>query len=188
MSMRITQSMMYSRAKADVQSGLLRYTQLQQQVASGKRISRPSDDPAATLRILPLRNDLRNLDQLSGNVALAQETLNTGAASLEDASALMQRVRELTTQAATGTVRSGDRESIGAEFEQLLSPVVSVSEGLAVLVAARAPTTIETRISWESLAEVTFCILDARRHARRSERNPIFKWQEKTGDRNETDQ
>ncbi|MBP8301191.1 MAG: flagellar hook-associated protein FlgL [Planctomycetes bacterium] len=126
MSMRITQSMMYSRAKADVQSGLLRYTQLQQQVASGKRISRPSDDPAATLRILPLRNDLRNLDQLSGNVALAQETLNTGAASLEDASALMQRVRELTTQAANGTVSSGDRESIGAEVEQLLSQLVSI--------------------------------------------------------------
>jgi flagellar hook-associated protein 3 FlgL len=126
MSMRITQSMMYSRAKADVQSGLFRYTQLQQQVASGKRISRPSDDPAAALRILPLRNDLRNLDQLSGNVALAQETLNTGAASLEDASSLMQRVRELTTQAANGTVSPGDRQSIGAEVEQLLNQLVSI--------------------------------------------------------------
>ncbi|MEI2784970.1 MAG: hypothetical protein V9E82_04605 [Candidatus Nanopelagicales bacterium] len=132
MSMRITQSMMYSRAKADVQSGLLRYTQLQQQVASGKRISRPSDDPAATLRILPLRNDLRNLDQLSGNVALAQETLDTGAASLEDASALMQRVRELTTQAsaissavAPAVVSSGPSTSPSKPLSQAASAVGS---------------------------------------------------------------
>src|SRR5688572_10001951 len=100
MSLRITQGMLYSRALADVQSGLFRYSRLQQEVATGRRINRPSDDPAGALRVLPLRNDLRDLEQLGGNVALARETLNLGAAALEDGSALMSRVRELTTQAA----------------------------------------------------------------------------------------
>lgn len=127
MSMRITQSMLYSRALSDVQSGLFRYSRLQQEVASGRRISRPSDDPAAALRILPLRNDLRNLGQLGSNVSLAQETLNTGAAALEDASSLMQRVRELTTQASNGTVSGNDRQSIGAEVDQLLNQLVSIA-------------------------------------------------------------
>lgn len=126
MTMRITQGMLYSRALGDVQSGLLRYSKLQQQVASGKRISRPSDDPAASLRVLPLRNDLRNLERLSSNVALARETLNTGAASLEDASSLMQRVRELNTQAANGTISAEDRSSIAAEVDQLLNQLVSI--------------------------------------------------------------
>lgn len=126
MSMRITQSMLYSRARVDVQNGLGKFSQLQLQIASGKRVNKPSDDPAAALRILPLRNDIRDLGQLSGNVALAQETLNTGAASLEDASSLMQRVRELTTQASNGTVSSSDRQSIGAEVEQLLNQLVSI--------------------------------------------------------------
>jgi len=126
MSMRITQSMLYSRAVIDVQNGLSRSTRLQQEIATGKRINRPSDDPAGALRILPLRNDLRELGQLSSNVALAQETLNTGAASLEDASSLMQRMRELTTQAANGTVSNSDRQSIGAEVEQLLNQLVSI--------------------------------------------------------------
>jgi flagellar hook-associated protein 3 len=125
-SLRITQGMLYSRALGDVQRGLFRYSQLQTEVATGKRINRPSDDPAASLRILPLRNDLRNLDQLAGNVALARETLDTGAASLEDASSLMQRVRELTTQAANGTISNSDRQSIGAEIEQLLNQMVSI--------------------------------------------------------------
>jgi flagellar hook-associated protein 3 FlgL len=126
MSMRITQGLLYSRALNDVQRGLFRYSQLQQEVASGRRISRPSDDPAAALRVLPLRSDIRNLEQLSGNVSLARETLDTSTASLEDASTLMQRVRELTTQASNGTMSESDRQSIGAEVDQLLSQLVGI--------------------------------------------------------------
>ena len=126
MSIRITQGMLYSQALGDVQSSLFRYSRLQQEVATGRRINRPSDDPAAGLRILPLRNDLRDLDQLVANVALARETLNTGAASLEDGSTLMARIRELTTQAANGTLSAGDRRSIGSEIEQLLNQLVGI--------------------------------------------------------------
>lgn len=126
MSIRITQGMLYSRALTDVQNSLVRYSRLQQEVATGRRINRPSDDPAAALRILPLRNDLRDLEQLSSNVSLARETLDTGAASLEDGSSLMQRIRELTTQAANGTVSAGDRASIGAEVEQLLNQLLGI--------------------------------------------------------------
>jgi len=126
MSIRITQGMLYSQALGDVQNSLFRYSRLQTEVATGRRINRPSDDPAAALRILPLRNDLRSLDQMVDNVALARETLNTGAASLEDGSALMQRIRELTTQAANGTLSAGDRSSIGAEVEQLLNQLVGI--------------------------------------------------------------
>ena len=128
MPIRITQGMMYARALDDVQSGLYRYTQLQQEVASGRRINRPSDDPAAALRILPLRSDLRDLSQLSSNVSLARETLNTGSASLEDASSLMARVRELTTQASNGTMNSSDRQSIAAEVDQLLNQVLGIAK------------------------------------------------------------
>ena len=126
MSVRITQGMLFSRALTDVQRGLFRYSQLQQEIATGRRINRPSDDPAAALRILPLRNDLRDLEQLSDNVSLARETLDTSTASLEDASSLMQRVRELTTQAANGTLSDSDRQSIGAEVQQLLSQLVGI--------------------------------------------------------------
>ncbi len=126
MSTRITQGIMYSRALTNVQRGLSTLTQLQQQIASGRRISKPSDDPAAALRILPLRADLRDLEQLGQNGSLARESLDTSTASLEDASSLMTRVRELSTQAANGTLSSSDRASIGAEVEQLLSQLVGI--------------------------------------------------------------
>lgn len=126
MSMRITQGHLFRRALGDIHKSLGKYTMLQQQVATGRRVNRPSDDPAAALRIIPLQNDLRGLQQLADNVALARETLDTGAASLEDASSLVQRVRELTTQAANGSISGGDRASIGEEMDQLLQQLVSI--------------------------------------------------------------
>ena len=127
MSMRITQGHLFARALGDIHRSLFRYTNLQQQVASGKRIELPSDDPAAALRILPLQNDLRNLQQMADNAQLARETLDTSAAALEDGSSLMQRLRELTMQAANGTLGESDRASIGAEMDQMLQQLVGIA-------------------------------------------------------------
>lgn len=127
MAFRITQGMMYARALGDVQKGLFRYTQLQQEVATGRRVNRPSDDPASALRILPLRGEISDLQQYSSNISLARETLNTSTASLEDGSALMQRARELSIQAANGTLSSSDRESVAAEVDQLLSQMLGIA-------------------------------------------------------------
>jgi flagellar hook-associated protein 3 FlgL len=124
--MRITQGHLFARALGDIQRSLTKFTGLQQQVASGKRIELASDDPVAALRILPMQNDLRNLEQMSENVALARESLDTGAAALEDGSSVMQRVRELTMQASNGTFAQGDRASIGAEMDQLLQQLVGI--------------------------------------------------------------
>jgi flagellar hook-associated protein 3 FlgL len=126
MSLRITQSHLFSQALHDIHRGLGRYQDLQHEVATGRRVNQPSDDPAAMLRILPLYRDLRDLGQMTANVGLAREALNTGAAALEDASALMQRVRELTMQAANGTVSASDRSSIASEVDQLLRQLVSI--------------------------------------------------------------
>jgi len=126
MTLRITQGHLFQRALVDIHRSLGKFVSLQQQVATGRRVNRPSDDPAAALRIIPLQNDLRGLQQMSDNVALSRETLNTGAASLEDASSLVQRVRELTMQAVNGSVDQGDRHSIGEEMDQLLQQLVSI--------------------------------------------------------------
>jgi flagellar hook-associated protein 3 FlgL len=124
---RITQNILYSRTLADIRRSLGSRVTLQQQIASGLRVNRPSDDPAATLRILPLTADLRDLGQLRDNSRLARETIDTGAANLEDASQIMQRVRELTVQAANGTINESDRRSLGQEVDQLLQQMVGLA-------------------------------------------------------------
>jgi flagellar hook-associated protein 3 len=124
---RITQSMIYARALRDVQSSLQGSTRLQENVATGRRVNRPSDDPAAMLRILPLRADLRNLAQFQDNAALARETTDLGAASLEDASSIMQRTRELLVQANNGTTSVSDLVGLGDRVEQMLGELLGIA-------------------------------------------------------------
>jgi flagellar hook-associated protein 3 FlgL len=127
MSLRITSGMLYSRALLDIRNGLTDRLRLQEQVGSGRRVHRPSDDPAAMLRILPLRAELRDLEQLVDNGELAREILNTGAAALEDASSIMQRLREIAVQGANGTTSGSDRRSLGDEVDQLLQQMVGLA-------------------------------------------------------------
>lgn len=124
---RITQSMLYARALRDVQNNLRGSQRLQEQVATGRRVNRPSDDPASMLRILPLRAELRDLDQLSTNTQLVRETTNLGAAGLEDASAVMQSARELLVQANNGTTSVGDLVGLGDRVDQLLRQMLGVA-------------------------------------------------------------
>ncbi len=127
MSLRITQGILFSRALQDIRNNQLGFAKIQRQVATGRRVNTPSDDPIATLRILPLSAQLRNLDQMRENLQLSRESVNFGASSLQDASEIMQRVRELTTQAANGSMSESDRRSISGEVDQLLKQMVSIA-------------------------------------------------------------
>lgn len=127
MSLRITQGALFSKALQDIRQSQLGFTRIQRQVATGYRVNTPSDDPVAALRILPLTAELRDLDQMLENVHLAKESLTIGASNLEDASQIMQRARELTVQAANGTVSDDGRRSIGIEVDQLLQQMVGIA-------------------------------------------------------------
>ena len=101
MAIRITQGTLYSRALFDMQRGLFRYSQLQTEVATGRRVNRPSDDPAAALRILPLRGDIRDLQQLSSNVSLAREAEDELTESLDGIEAAIGTAERLVAQLQT---------------------------------------------------------------------------------------
>lgn len=126
MTIRITQSMLYRQSLEDIRRNLFGSTRLQNDIATGVRIHRPSDDPSGMLRLLPLQNEVRNLDRSLDNISKARETLNTATASLEDASEIMQRVREIALQGANGTLSEDDRVSLAAEVDQILTQMVSV--------------------------------------------------------------
>ncbi len=127
MSLRITKQMLFSRSLQDIQNATRERVRLQEVIASGRRVNRPSDDPAATLRILPLRAELRDLAQMAENASLAKESLVAGTNALEEGSRLLQRLRELTVQAANGTLTQRDRTSIGGEVEQLLQQMLAIA-------------------------------------------------------------
>jgi flagellar hook-associated protein 3 FlgL len=123
MSMRVT-TLMSSRATLrDLNDGLSRLTRLQNQLSSGKQITRPSDDPYGTSRALALRGELGGLDQLQRNVDDGTGWLNTSDTALGQMSDVLARVRELLVDGGNDTAGPSARAAMAAEIDQLAESV-----------------------------------------------------------------
>lgn len=99
--------------------------QTQEQVSTGKRVNRPSDDPVAAARILKLDQEVGRIDTYQRNVGLAENRLQQEESSLESMIDIIQRVRELAVQAGNGSLTANDRQSISAELKQRLEELAS---------------------------------------------------------------
>jgi flagellar hook-associated protein 3 FlgL len=95
------------------------HARLQEQVASGKRVSRPSDDPRAFSQLERLSHRLSQLEG-AGDVAAASRTrLETADNALDNMHNTLSRVRELTIQGMNSSYNTNDRADIVAELRQL---------------------------------------------------------------------
>jgi flagellar hook-associated protein 3 FlgL len=96
---------------------------LQQQVASGRRILSPSDDPVAAARALEVTQSQDITAQFKLNHNNANSALGLEEAQLTGATDLLARVRELAVQAGNTSLSSSDRLALTAElrsrFEEL---------------------------------------------------------------------
>jgi flagellar hook-associated protein 3 FlgL len=79
---RITEGMLGRRLLSDLQASTQRIGTAQRQIASGKRIERPSDDPLATHSALRLRNELSALAADQSSISDARGWLDTTEAAL----------------------------------------------------------------------------------------------------------
>ncbi len=92
---------------------------VQHQVATGRRITRPSDDPVAAARILNLRDTLDSTEQHQVNIAAARTHLTMEESVLENVTSILQRVRELTVQGNNDSLTPQDRSFVAEEINQL---------------------------------------------------------------------
>jgi flagellar hook-associated protein 3 FlgL len=88
------------------------------QVASGKRILNPSDDPSASVRILDLQEAQQRLVQYQRNAEVAVAKLDQEETALQSMENLLQRVRELTVQGNSDPVGVEGRAAIATEIRQ----------------------------------------------------------------------
>lgn len=99
----------------------------QEQVSTGKRVNKPSDDPVAAARILKLDQEVQRIDTYNRNATLATNRLELEESTLDSATDILQRVRELTVQAGSGTLSNNDRASLAAELRQRLDQLADVA-------------------------------------------------------------
>lgn len=98
----------------------------QQELATGKKILSPADDPSGAVRILDLREDIERIDQFQRNASTAEAQLALEEDTLGSVNTVLQRVRELTVQANNATQTPETRAAIGLEVRERLQQLVDL--------------------------------------------------------------
>lgn len=120
---RITNEMSSQMVLAGIESSLDRLDTTQEELSTGKSINEPSDDPSGTSLALQLNTELSNLNQYSNNVTDGTGWTQAATGALSDIANAVQRIQELTTQAANGTQSSTDMADDADEVNQLIDQI-----------------------------------------------------------------
>lgn len=130
--MRISTGMIFDAGVSAInrQTGSLLH--LQQQVASGKRMLAPSDDPVAAARALEVTQSRDIVAQFKQNHNNATSALGLEEAQLSSSTDLLARVRELAVQGGNTSLSNSDRRAITSElrarFEELIG-IANATDG-----------------------------------------------------------
>ena len=105
-----------------------RLAQSVERISSGIRINRGSDDAAGLAISEGLRSDIRALRQAIRNANDGVSLINVTEGALNEQSGILIRLRELASQAATGTVGSTERATIQLEFTALRNELDRIAQ------------------------------------------------------------
>ena len=90
-----------------------------EKLSSGYRINRAADDAAGLSISEKMRSQIRGLNQASTNAEDGISLIQTAEGALTESHSILQRMRELSVQAANGTETDDDREAVQNEISQL---------------------------------------------------------------------
>lgn len=125
--MRVTQSMLALNTLRHISQGYERLGKLQDQLASGKKITRPSQDPVVAMNGMRYRSQVVEVKQFNRNIGEVYNWLDNADSTLDKTTAALHRIRELAVQAANDTYESTQRANIAKEIEQLFYHVVEMA-------------------------------------------------------------
>lgn len=117
--MRVTQSMLSSNMLRNLSNSYSKMGKLQNQITSGSKISRPSDDPVIAVKGIGYRTSLNKVEQYQRNMGEVENWLDTSDDTLDHVGIALIRVQELVTQASNDSNTDEDREKMKKEIDQI---------------------------------------------------------------------
>jgi flagellin len=94
-----------------------------ERLSSGLRITRASDDAAGLAISERFRAEVRSLQQAQRNALDGVSMLQVAEGALNETSGILIRMRELAIQSANGTLGTGERATLNAEFSDLITEI-----------------------------------------------------------------
>jgi flagellar hook-associated protein 3 FlgL len=125
--MRISTSALHSTAIEGMLNQQSALSVTQSQVASGKRIQSPADDPIGAVHVLELQRALSESSQYGRNADTATTRLSTEEQTLSDAGAILQRVRELVLSANNSTMDPTALKAVATEMSSRVQELVDLA-------------------------------------------------------------
>ena len=127
---RITQGIMVNQVLKNLNVQQLRILDLQEQLSTGLRVNRPSDDPLAARRGINARSRVQANEQFLVNISTSSPFLTETESSVLTAVEIFHRVNELTLQGANGTNAQLQRDQISIEIDNLLEGLLEQANHL----------------------------------------------------------
>ncbi|MBU3823809.1 MAG: flagellar hook-associated protein FlgL [Candidatus Oceanisphaera merdipullorum] len=105
------------------------YGKLLQQMATGNRLLKPSDDPLATVRLQGIDKELSALSQYEKNAEQVKSRLGQEETQIDAMKDTLLRLRDMTVQAGNGAYSQADRQALTQEMESLKDTLLSLANG-----------------------------------------------------------
>lgn len=125
--MRVSTSYYATRGLNSILEQQQRLADIQEQISSGKRLSKPSDDPTGAAQILRLEQAISATDQFQRNADFAQNRLSLEESTLSGVQDSLLRVREIAIQGANATMSDTDRFALAQEVRERLKEMVGLA-------------------------------------------------------------
>ncbi len=125
--MRVSSNFYVQRGLNNILEQQFKLAEIQEQIATGKRLNRPSDDPTGATQVLRLEQAMATTEQYQRNADFARNRLTLEEATLKNVQDSLLRVREIAVQGANSTLSDTDRFALAQEVRERLEELVGLA-------------------------------------------------------------
>lgn len=125
--MRVTQSMLSNSNLKYISQNYNKLSQVYDQINSGKKITKPSDDPVIAMKGMRYRSQLVEVDQFRRNLSEGFNWMDNADAALDETNQVLNRIRDLTVQASNDSYDAVARKNIAEEITKLQEHIVALA-------------------------------------------------------------
>jgi len=128
--MKATQGTTYRMLGSRLDNVSSQLEELRQIGATGKKLNKPSDDPASIRPVLNTRKQISNVDRYLETMGKSLDTMQATDGHLEHVENIMQRAKEIMTNAVNGTLNDEDRTVLADELAQIRNELLDAANGM----------------------------------------------------------
>lgn len=127
MNFRITDNIISDRLTNQINNARQKQAISQEQLATGKKINRPSDDPFGAAVVLDLRNTQASIEEFTKVANLADTSLTDTDSALNSYQNLLDRVNALLTQGISDTTTAESKKLIAVELDSISQDILKIA-------------------------------------------------------------